>query len=210
MEPQPKETGTGSQEGRAREPQDRAGSRGQTCRKVRGGAREKGKVETPHGQLLHRAADLRDRAGLAHALDRRHLHLYLADRAVSPDHAAPGPGHHDLHRRRRIDGGRDGHHPARAADQRREGDDLLQLRQHQQWGVDDRRDFRRRLFPGYRRGRHPEPRADGPGRVAPGSQAVRRVDQEDLDRHGLRGQPDFEGRPVRRDLPGQLLANLRP
>ena len=63
--------------------------------------REEGEVRRRHGQFLHRAADLRDRAGLAHALDRRHLHLHPADRAVSRDHAAAGSGHDDLHRRRR-------------------------------------------------------------------------------------------------------------
>ena len=40
-------------------------------------------------------------------------------------------------------------------------------------------------------------------------QAVRRVDQEDVDRHGLRRQPDLARRPIRRQLPGQLRPDLR-
>ena len=43
--------------------------------------RRRGK--TDHGQFLHRPADLRDRAGLAHAPGRRHLPLHPADLAVS-------------------------------------------------------------------------------------------------------------------------------
>ena len=57
------------------------------------------------------------------------------------DHAAAGSGHHDLHRRRRQYRRRDGHDADRAADQRRQGDDLLQLRQHEQRHLDDRRDL---------------------------------------------------------------------
>ena len=49
---------------------------------ITGDRREEGEVSRRHGQLLHRTADLRDRAGLAHAPDRRHLHLHPADRAV--------------------------------------------------------------------------------------------------------------------------------
>ncbi len=45
--------------------------------------------------------------------------------------------------------------------------------------------------------------------LAAGGQAVRRDDQEDVDRHGLRGQPGLARRPVRLDLPGQLRADLR-
>ena len=86
------------------------------------------------------------RSGPADAPDRRHLRLRAADRAVSPDRPAPGPGHDDLHRRRRPDRRRDGHHADRAADQRHQGDDLLQLRQHQQRRVEHRRHVRRRLL----------------------------------------------------------------
>ena len=46
--------------------------------------------------------------------------------------------------------------------------------------------------------------------AAPGGQAVRRDHQEDLDGHGLRGQPGLARRPIRLDLPGQLRADLRP
>ncbi len=46
--------------------------------------------------------------------------------------------------------------------------------------------------------------------LAAGGQAVRRHDQEDVDRHGLRGQPGLARRPVRLDLPRQLRADLRP
>ena len=56
------------------------------------------------------------------------------------DHAAAGSGHDDLHRRRRLDRRRNGHDADRAADQRREGDDLFQLRQHDERHLDDRRD----------------------------------------------------------------------
>ena len=45
--------------------------------------------------------------------------------------------------------------------------------------------------------------------LAPGSQAVRRDDQEDVDRHGLRRQPGLSRRPLRLDLPRQLRADLR-
>ena len=58
----------------------------------------------------------------------------------------------------------------------------------------DRGDVRRRLLAGHRRGRHPEPRADRPGRASAGGQAVRRDDQEDVHRHGLRGQPGLARR----------------
>ena len=40
-------------------------------------------------------------------------------------------------------------------------------------------------------------------------QAVRRDDQEDVDRHGLRRQPDLARRPLRRQLPRQLRPDLR-
>ena len=51
--------------------------------------------------------------------------------------------------------------------------------------------------------------ADGPGAAPARGQAVRRDDQEDVDRHGLRRQPDLARRPVRRQLPRQLRADLR-
>ncbi len=166
--------------------------------------------KTPHGQLLHRPADLRDRSRLAHASGRRHLHLHPADRPVPRDHTPAGAGDHHLHRRRCPDRRRDRHHADRAAGQRRERDDLLQFRQHQQRRLHDRCNLRRRLFPGYRRGRHPEPGADRPGRPPARSQAVRRDDQENLDRYGLRGEPGFTRRPLRFDIPRQLRADLRP
>ena len=46
--------------------------------------------------------------------------------------------------------------------------------------------------------------------AAPRGQAVRRDDQEDVDRHGLRGQPGLARRPIRLDVPGQLRPDLRP
>ena len=104
---------------------------------------------------------------------------------------------------------RDRHHADRAADQRHQGDDLLQLRQHQQRRVEHRRHVRRRLLAGHRRRRHPEQGPDGPGAAAARGQAVRRDDQEDVDRHGLRRQPDLARRPVRRQLPRQLRPDLR-
>ena len=162
-----------------------------------------------HGQLLHRAADLRDRAGSVVPANRRHLPVHPAGLAVSADHPGPGPGHDDLHRRRCADRGRDSDDADRAADQRRQGDDLLQLGQHEQRHLDDRRDVRGRLLPGHRSGGHPEPRPDGRGGAAPRGQAVRRDDQEDVDRHGLRGQPGLARRTIRLDVPGQLRPDLR-
>ena len=103
----------------------------------------------------------------------------------------------------------DGDHADRAADQRHQGDDLLQLRQHQQRRVEHRGHVRRRLLAGHGRRRHPEPGADGPGPAPARGQAVRRLDQEDVDRHGLRRQPDLARRPLRRQLPRQLRADLR-
>ena len=73
--------------------------------------------------------------------------VFLLPIALYPaDRAAPGPGHDDLHRRRRPDRRRHRHHADRAADQRRQGADLLQLRQHQQRPVEHRRHVRRRLL----------------------------------------------------------------
>ena len=150
-----------------------------------------------------------------YAPDRRPLRVPAADRPVSPDRAAPGSGHHDLHRRRRPECRRDGHHADRAADQRHQGADLLQLRQHQQRPFEHRGDIRRRLFAGHRRGRHPEQGADRPAPASSRGQAVRRHDQEDVDRHRLRRQPLLEARheheaaDLRRELPRQLRPGLR-
>ena len=162
-----------------------------------------------HGRLLHPPADLRHGLGPPDAPDRRDLRVPAADRAVSPGRPAPGPGDDHLHRGRRPERRPDGDHADRAADQRHQGDDLLQLRQHQQRRVEHRGHVRRRLLAGHGRRRHPEPGADGPGAAPARGQAVRRVDQEDVDRHGLRRQPDLARRPVRRQLPGQLRPDLR-
>ena len=48
--------------------------------------------------------------------------------------------------------------------------------------------------------RHPEQGPDGPAAAPARGQAVRRHDQEDVDRHGLRRQPDLARRPLRREL----------
>ena len=125
------------------------------------------------------------------------------------DRPAAGPGDHDLHRRRRPERRPDRHHADRAADQRHQGADLLQLRQHQQRRVEHRGHLRRRLLAGHRRRRHPEQGADGPGAASARGQAVRRDDQEVVDRHGLRRQPDLARRPVRRHVSRQLRPDLR-
>ena len=62
---------------------------------------------------------------------------------------------------------RHGHHADRAADQRHQGADLLQLRQHQQRPVEHRRHVRRRLLAGHRRRRHPEQGRRRPRRSLP-------------------------------------------
>ena len=86
----------------------------------------------------------------------------------------------------------------------------IQLGQHEQRRLDDRRDLRRRLFPGHRRRRHPEPGRDGPGRACrPRSSSSASTIKKTIDRHGLRGQPGLARRPVRLDLPRQLRADLR-
>ena len=125
------------------------------------------------------------------------------------DHAAPGPGHHDLHRRRR----------------QTVADTVTTPIEQQINGVkgmiyfnsDSTSNGVSTIVATFDVGYSQDIGAvDIQNRVetaqavlAPGGQAVRRDDQEDLDRHGLRGQPGLARRPIRLDLPRQLRADLR-
>ena len=157
-----------------------------------------------HGRLLHPPADLRHGLGTPDAPDRRDLRVPLPI-AQYPQIAPPQvqvtttyTGADALSVARTVTT------PIEQQINGTKGMIYLQLRQHQQRRVEHRGHVRRRLLAGHGRRRHPEPGPDGAGPAPARGQAVWRVDQEDVDRHGLRRQPDLARRPVRRQLPGQL------
>ena len=165
---------------------------------------------TSHGQLLHRPADLRHGPGLADAARSAASASFCCRSSLYPEIVPPQVQVTTTYT------GADAQTVADTVTTPIEqqingvkGHDLLQLGQHQQRRVADRGHLRRRLLAGHRRRRHPEQGGDGARPVSRRGQAVRRDDQEDVDQHGLRRQPDLARRPVRRELPRQLRPDQR-
>ena len=84
-----------------------------------------------------------------------------ADRAVSRNRAADGPGHDDLHRRQRDRRRGVGRDAARAADQRRRKRHLHEVDQRQRRDLDAQGLVRGRVEPGHGQRAHAEPRVAG-------------------------------------------------
>ncbi len=109
-------------------------------------------------RFLHSSPGLRHRLRPAHHSCGRHLHSQSSRGHVSQAGAARGAGDRQLCGRRRGDGGESCHHSAGGGDQRRGGDALHQLVEHEQRQLRDRHHLPDRLQPRHRGRGRAEPR----------------------------------------------------
>ncbi len=109
-------------------------------------------------RFFHSSPGLRHGLRPAHHSGGRHLHSQSSRGHVSHAGAACGVGGGQLCGRRRRDGGEGRHHSAGRGDQRRGGDALHQLLQHEQRQLRDRHHLPDRLQPRHRGRGRAEPR----------------------------------------------------
>ena len=124
--------------------------------------------------------------------------------------AAVGHRHRVLHRRQRAGGRERGDDAARAGHQRRRGDDLHHLVEHQQRRVDDHGDVRHRPRPRPGRGRRAEPRQPGARPHAGRGAHQRHHRHQEHGRVPRRARVLLEGQPLQHGVHQQLPRPLRP
>ena len=160
----------------------------------------------PYGPLLHRPPRLRD-GPLDRDPDRRGRGARGdADRAIPRDRAPHGGDPDGLPRRERAGGRRHGHDADRAGGQRRRGDALPVVEEHQRRAGGDRRHLRARHRHRPGPGAHAEPRRRGAREAARGGEAAGGGHEEEVAEHFALREPRVSRRSPRPPLPQQLRA----
>ncbi len=170
----------------------------------RGQDRTSRRGEVDHGPILRQPADRRDRAVDHHRAARRRRHAGPADRAVSRDRPADGPGDHDVHRRERHRRRSLRRHAARTEDQRRRKRHLHEVDQRQRRHVDAEGLLRGRVEPGHGQRVHAEPCVRGHAADAAVGQELRR----DGEKGAAVSAPGHLGEVAERQLRQQLPVEL--
>ena len=160
--------------------------------------------EVDHGPILRQPADRRDRAVDHHGAARRGRDAGAADRAVSRDRAADGPGDHDVHRRQLHRRRSLRRHAARTEDQRRRKRHLHEVDQRQRRDVDAQGLLRGRVEPGHGQRVHAEPRVRGHAADAAVGEELRRHREEGAAVSAPGPLGEVAQRHLRQQLPVEL------